>query len=159
MKKSEKILASILTMVIGVLLIAMKGDFIGILMTIAGVSLIVLGAIDLFTHALPSAVVKIVSGVLVIVCGWTLVEAVLYIVSALLLIVGILLLCDKLKKKLRCKSIWYASLEYATPIACILIGCLFLFHQTLAIELVFILGGVLALIEGAVLLVDAFLEE
>ena len=159
MKKSEKILAAILTMVIGVLLIAMQGDFIGILMTIAGVCLLVLGVVDMCSHALPSAVVKIVSGILVILCGWTLVEAVLYIVSALLLIAGILLLCDKLKKKVRCVSIWHTLLEYATPIVCILIGGLFLFHQTLAIELVFILGGILALLEGAVLLVNAFWEE
>lgn len=158
MKKSEKILAAILTMVIGILLIAMQGDFIGILMTIAGVCLIVLGVIDIFSRALPSAVVKIVSGVLVIVCGWTLVEAVLYIVSAVLLIAGILLLCDKLKKKARCAVIWHTLLEYASPIACILIGGLFLLHQTLAIELVFVLGGILALLEGGILLANAFWE-
>ena len=77
MKKSEKITAAILTMVVGVLLIAMQDNFIGLLMSIAGVCLIVLGVVDIFHHFIPPAVVKIVSGILIIVCGWVLVEAVL----------------------------------------------------------------------------------
>ena len=50
MKKSEKITAAILTMVVGVLLIAMQDNFIGLLMSIAGVCLIVLGVVDIFHH-------------------------------------------------------------------------------------------------------------
>ena len=47
MKKTEKLIAALLMMVIGVLFIVMKDKFIGILMTIAGVSLIVLGVVDI----------------------------------------------------------------------------------------------------------------
>ena len=158
MKKSEKIIAAVIAMTVGVLLIALQGDFISILMTIAGLALIVWGIIDLCLRRLSFGVVKIVSGLLAIVCGWTLIEAVLYIAAALSLIAGILLLCDKLKKKIACSGFLRTALEYAVPIMLILLGILFLFHQTLPIIFVFISGGAVIVLEGAILLTNALLE-
>ena len=155
MKRNEKIITAILTMIFGVLLIVMQDNFIGVLMTIAGLTLIVLGTIDIVQRFIPPAVVKIVAGVLVIVCGWALLEAVLYIVSALLLIAGILLLYDKIRKRVRCDALWQTILEYALPSVCIVIGVLLLFHQAVAVEIIFIVSGLLTLIEGTLLLVEA----
>ena len=81
MKKSEKIISAVLTMVLGVLFIVLKMDFVGLLMTLLGAGLIVFGIVDLIEKLVPPAVVKMVSGVIVIVCGWVLVEAVLYILA------------------------------------------------------------------------------
>lgn len=159
MKKSERIISAILTMVIGVLLITMKDNFIGLLMTVAGGCLIILGIIDVFHRVVPPAVVKIVVGVLIIVCGWALVRAVLYIVSAILLIGGILILYDKIKRKYRCVSIVYTVCEYAIPSVLIFIGALLLFHQAKAVNLIFILSGIFTVIEGGLLLLDAFSQD
>ncbi len=159
MKKTERIIAAVLTMVVGILLIAMQDKFIGILMSIAGACLIVLGVVDICHRYVPPAVIKIVSGILIIVCGWALVEAVLYIVSAMLLIAGILVLYDKIKKRVHCDTLFRTVLEYALPSVFILIGCLLLFHQTVALEIIFVLTGILTLIEGAILLVEAFENE
>ncbi|MBE7080801.1 MAG: hypothetical protein E7371_06155 [Clostridiales bacterium] len=155
MKRSEKIITAILTMIFGILLMVMQGNFIGLLMTIAGLALIVLGVVDIFQRFIPPAVIKIVSGVLIIVCGWALLAAVLYIVSALLLIAGILLLYDKIRKRVHCDVLWQTILEYALPSVCILIGVLLLFHQAVTVEIIFIISGLLTLIEGALLLVEA----
>ena len=159
MKKTERIIAAVLTMVVGILLIAMQDKFIGLLMSIAGACLIVLGVVDLCHRYVPPAVVKIVSGVLIIVCGWILVEAVLYIVSAMLLIAGILVLYDKIKKRVRCDTLFKTILEYALPAMFIAIGCLLLFHQAFALEIIFVVVGCLTLIEGSILLLEAFDEE
>lgn len=159
MKKSEKIIAAILTMTIGVLLIVMQDNFIGLLMTLTGICLIAFGALDIFHREVPPAVIKIVVGVLIIVCGWVLVEAVLYIAAAFLLIAGILLLYDKIKKRVVCDTPILTALEYALPTLCVLIGILFLFHQAVAIEIIFVLSGILTLVEGGVLLVNALLED
>lgn len=159
MKKSEKITAAILTMVVGVLLIAMQDNFIGLLMSIAGVCLIVLGVVDIFHHFIPPAIVKIVSGILIIVCGWVLVEAVLYVIAAMLLIAGVLLLYDKIRKRVVCDSLFKTILEYALPSVFILIGIFLLFHQAVALEIIFVVTGILTLIEGAILLIEAFDEE
>ena len=159
MKKSEKITAAILTMVVGVLLIAMQDNFIGLLMTIAGVCLIVLGVVDIFHRFIPPAVIKIVSGILIIVCGWVLVEAVLYVIAAMLLIAGVLLLYDKIRKRVVCDSLFKTILEYALPSVFILIGIFLLFHQAVALEIIFVVTGILTLVEGAILLIEAFDEE
>ena len=137
MKKSERIITAILTMIFGILLMVMQDNFIGLLMTIAGITLIVLGVVDIFQHFIPPAVVKMVSGILIIVCGWVLVEAVLYVVAAMLLIAGILLLYDKIKKRVCCDTLFKTVLEYAMPSVFIIIGCVLLFHQKLPISNLF----------------------
>ena len=159
MKKSEKIITAVLTMIFGILLMVMQDKFIGILMTIAGFALIVLGVVDIFQRFIPPAVVKIVSGILIIVCGWVLVEAILYILAALLLIAGILLLYDKIRKRVHCDMLWQTILEYALPSVCILIGGLLLFHQAITVEIIFIVAGSLTLIEGGLLLAEVFIDE
>ena len=156
LKKSEKIIGAVLVMVLGVLLIILQNRFIGILMTVLGVSLIILGLVDIINGCIPPAIVKIVAGGLVIVCGWLAVRAVLYIVSALLLILGILLLYAKIKSGAKNTRLPFLICEYAKSGICIGIGILFLFHQGTVVGLVFNTGGVLALVEGGVLLVDAF---
>ena len=111
MKKSEKIISAILTMAFGILLIALRSKFIGLLFTVAGIGLIILGLVDLFQKAVPPAIVKLVIGVIVIIFGWgELVKMILYIVAAILLIVGALSLYDKIKHRIAtrisCIRLW-----------------------------------------------------
>jgi hypothetical protein len=159
MKKSEKIITAILTMVVGIFLVIMQDAFVGILMTVAGVCLLGLGVVDIVNRLVPPAVVKITVGVFIILCGWILVEAILYVLSAILLIFGILLLYDKIKKRCRCDTILETVLEYAIPSGIILIGALLLMHQAIAVEIILIICGVLAVIEGGAVLIQTFNEE
>ena len=159
MKKSEKIITAILTMVIGVFLIVMQDSFVGILMTVAGVCLLVLGVMDIINRMVPPAVVKMTVAVLIIMCGWLLVEAVLYVAAAILLIFGILLLYDKIRKRYRCETPWQTVLEYGIPSGIILIGGLLLIHQAIAIEIILIVCGILAFIEGGAVLLQALEED
>ena len=140
-------------------MIVIKGNFIGVIMTVAGCGLIVFGIIDLLQRLVPLAVMKLVVGVLIIICGWTVVRAVLYIVAAILLIVGLLLLYDKLKRFCRRETLLLTICEYTIPCLLIVIGFLLLFHQATAVDLIFVLSGILTLIEGGVLLIDAFSSD
>ena len=159
MKKTEKLVAALITMALGVCLIILKGDIISILMTVLGLGLIAFGLADLFNGLIPPAVTKLVVGLVVIICGWAIVEAVLYVVAALLLIVGILLLYEKIRNKISCGSIWQTLLQYAAPAVCLVIGTLLLFNQGNTVEWVFIVSGTFTVIEGGILLVNTFFEE
>lgn len=159
MKKTEKIVAAIVLMALGIMFMILKNNFIGILMTIAGASLIILGIVDIVNRTIPPAVVKIVSGLLVIVCGWAVVEAVLYILSGILLVFGILMLYEKIKKRVRCATVWQTVIEYATAVICIAIGILLLFHQTSLVNFILLVCGLLTLLEGGVVLFLAFTED
>lgn len=159
MKKTEKIIAALCTMAFGVLLIVLKDNFIGILMTVAGLSLIALGVMDIIHHCVPPAVIKIVSGAFVIFCGWVVVEAVLYVLAAATLIFGVLLLYGKIKRGAPCETALLGVLEYALPCLCILAGILLLFHNCTAKNLIFILCGLLTVLIGVILLLYAIPED
>ncbi|MBQ8322348.1 MAG: DUF308 domain-containing protein [Clostridia bacterium] len=159
MKKSEKIISALLTVALGVLLIALRGRFISILMTVLGLGLIAFGILDLINKLIPPSVVKIVAGVVVIVCGWAIVGAVLYVVAGVLLIAGILLLYEKIKCRAHCNT-WYRTLcEYAVPALFIVIGILLLFNQGNTVDWVFILSGCFTIAEGGLLLVNALSDD
>ena len=72
MKKSEKIITACLTILLGVLLMVLKQNLIGVILTIAGVGLIVLGILDLLSRAIPFALIKMISGIFIIILGWVL---------------------------------------------------------------------------------------
>jgi len=146
-------------MVVGVLLIVLKGKFIGVIAAVVGVSLIVLGLVDAFGGGIPPAVIKIVVGVLIVICGFAIVRAVIYVISAVLLIAGVLLLYDKLKNGLRCIETPQRICEIAMPSVCILIGVLLLFHNAKMMNVILILCGILSFIEGGLILFNAFVED
>ena len=81
------------------------------------------------------------------------------IVAAILLIVGILMLYDKIKKRLYCAHLFHTICEYAMPSLFILIGFMFLFHQGNAMNFIFVVSGILTILEGGVLLVNALSND
>ncbi len=159
MKKSERVIVSLVLMALGVLFIILKDSFIGILMTVAGVGLIALGILDIIRRDYPQAIIKILSGVLLVISGWAIVEAVLYVLSGLLLVFGSLFLYDKMKNSRRCDSVWQGILDYSLPIIAIAIGTLLLFHRESVINVVFIVSGALTVVAGGLLLLGTFIEE
>ena len=159
MKQSERMISAVATVALGIILIVLRATFIEVLMTIAGLILIVFGIIDLMQKMVPPAVFKIVVGVIVIICGWAIVEAVLYVVAAILLIAGILLLYDKIRNKSICPVLWQTVCEYAVPVVFVLIGVFLLFNQGNTVSWVFIASGVFTIFEGGLLLVNSFYQE
>ena len=159
MKQMEKIISGLLTVVLGILLIVLKGEVISIIMTVLGVGLLLLGAVDLYNKRVPPAVVKLVLGIVIIFFGWVFVKAVLYLVAAALLITGILMLYEQIRHGDKCATLWQNVCRFATPIVFLLIGGLLLFNQGGTIAWIFILSGIFTIIEGGVLLLDAFLND
>ncbi len=158
MTKTEKGIVALVLMAVGVLFIILRGSFIGILMTVAGVCLISFGIADFIWRKVPQATVKIVSGLLLVISGWVLVEAVLYILAAILLIFGILALYDKIKNECIKVPLWRVMLGYATPVLCIAVGLLLLLQNVMETDVVLILSGVVAIVEGGGILLSTFIE-
>ncbi len=151
MKKTERMLSAVLTMVVGVLLIVMKDNFIGVLASVIGMGLISFGIMDIVNGNLPIGIIKISCGVLVIICGWLIVSAVLYILALLTLTAGGWLFYEKIKNRV-CGFWLYLLCEYAPSVLCMAIGLLLLFHAIISTGFLFITCGLLALSCGGVLL-------
>lgn len=154
MKISEKLISALLTVALGVMFIVLKQEVISIAMTVLGAVLIILGIMNLIQKAFTPGVIKIVIGAIVIVFGWTIVSAVLYIVAALLLVYGVYLLCVRIKERKKSMHTLDIITAYAAPAVCIIIALLLFFNQGGAVAWVFVVSGILLIVEGVLTLIE-----
>jgi uncharacterized membrane protein HdeD (DUF308 family) len=116
-------------------------------MSLIGITLVVLGIIDILRARVFSGVVKLVFAALVVLAGWLFVTLALYVLGAFLLIAGItqLIAISKLKIK---KLTLPAVMHIAQPVIYILVAICLFFNQGGAISWVFILSGVFLILDG-----------
>lgn len=151
--KNENVLSALFMILLGVLFVALKGQVLGIAMTVFGVALIVMGVLDIMASVTVLGSLKLIAGIAVIVLGWTLVEIVLYVAAALLIINGGVEIYRLYKNGFRLKK-QNLSL-FLAPAVQILIGALLFFNMGGAIDWVFIVDGIIMIADGVLLLVSA----
>jgi uncharacterized membrane protein HdeD (DUF308 family) len=156
LNKSEKIISSVFTIALGVLLIAMKGEMISAFMTVLGIALISLGVIEFLKKDIPRAVIIGVFGGLIIFFGWTIVTAVVYVLAAIVLIVGILAAYDCVRFRSKCFCVTEFLFSLAPSALCILIGVLLFFNE---LEWCFLVVGGLTILEGGLLFIMSINEK
>lgn len=145
--KSNELLTAIALILIGGLFIIYKGEVISIAMSLIGITLVVLGIIDILRSRVVSGVVKLVFAALVVLAGWLFVTLALYVLGAFLLIAGITQLIALSKLKIK-KLTLPAVMHIAQPIIYILVAICLFFNQGGAISWVFILSGVFLILDG-----------
>lgn len=145
--KSNELLTAIALILIGGLFIIYKGEVISIAMSLIGITLVVLGIIDILRSRVVSGVVKLVFAALVVLAGWLFVTLALYVLGAFLLIAGITQLIALSKLKIK-KMTLPAVMHIAQPIIYILVAICLFFNQGGAISWVFILSGVFLILDG-----------
>ena len=156
MKKTEKIVVALLTLLLGIALLILRGSLISVLMSVVGIVFIAFGIIQWIKGQIVLAVIKAVIGIVLIICGWTVVSAVLYVLAAAVMITGILLLYEQLKNQGCGATLLQKIAAFAYPIVCILIGFFLLFNNGNEEQWVFIVSGSLTVLEGGLLLLSAF---
>ena len=156
MKKQvpNNLIMAIATVVLGVLFIVLKGEVISIAMTVLGVALIVAAVIDFVNKKLTEGVIKAVLGAVVIICGWAFVKVALYIMAAVLLIYGILQLIEAIKATGKKSKVLNTVWRLVEPVLTIIIAVCLIFNQGGAVEWLFIVAGVILIIEGMVSLIN-----
>lgn len=151
MKNLGNNVSALAAIVIGALLILMKGDVISIAMTIAGVACIIFGILDILNKKTTSGLTKLVAGVLVLVLGWVIVDIALTVVGVILIIVGAVGLLEVFKKK---ASKAKRGKKLLKNVLYLLIGALLVFNLGGVIDWTFIVAGVLLIVEGITMLFD-----
>ena len=89
MKKTERLIAAITTIALGILLIVLTGTTVQIITSIFGVLLLVLGVLDLIAKETRVGIVKGLIGIFILAFGWLISSIVLYVVSVVLLIAAV----------------------------------------------------------------------
>lgn len=160
MEKTNKYISAAIMMAIGLLLIILKGGIIGILLTALGVALIVMGILDAVQRKdVARCVIKCVVGAVIILGGWLFVAVMLYILGALLVIVGILWIIKLVQRHTKGANLIGTITAYLVPALYILIGVCLFFNQSAFVDVVFIIVGVIVLVDGIIQLVNAIKED
>ena len=160
MEKTNKYISAAIMMAIGLLLIILKGGIIGILLTALGVALIVMGILDAVQRKdVARCVIKCVIGAVIILGGWLFVAVMLYILGALLVIVGILWIIKLVQRHTKGANLIGTITAYLVPALYILIGVCLFFYQSAFVDVVFIIVGVIVLVDGIIQLVNAIKED
>ena len=151
MKKNEKLIASVVTVALGILLIALKVVTVQIVASVFGVLLVVLGILNLAYKQTLIGALECVFGVLIIAFGWWISSVVLYLLSICLFLIAFWLIFEFWRGRCE-RSFSVASLlQYVQPILIILIGVFLFFHQGDDREWVFVVAGIFTVLEGAIM--------
>lgn len=134
--------------VIGLLLLILKGRVISLILTIVGVLLLISAFVDWRNKLANRAIGKAVAGACVLAFGWLFVNLALYIVAAVIIAVG-------LKQVVAIKngspvnlSVQEKVVLYAKPVLTVLAGIILFFNQGGVIDWVFIVVGIMLIVEG-----------
>lgn len=159
MTKTERTVTAVLILLLGTLLITLRGTFLEMLLVVGGVVCIALGAIDVFQSCVPPGILKIVGGGLLILCCVFVVKAIMFVLASVLSVVGVLLLYDMVKQRKCRRSVFLKICDSALPILLLSIGALILFAEGEGEDWLFIVCGILTILIGALQLSKAFIEE
>ncbi len=160
MEKLNKYLSSAIMIAIGLLLIILRRGVVEILLTALGVFLIVMGILDAVQRKdVTRCVIKCVIGAVTILLGWLVVEVMLYILGALLVIVGVLWIVKLVQRHTKGENVIATIMEYLVPSLYILVGVCLFFNQSAFMDVMFIIAGVIVLVDGIVQLINSIKED
>jgi hypothetical protein len=154
-RRKEKFIASIITIALGVLLIALKGVTVQIVTSVFGVMLIVWGVLDIVSREMLLGAIKCIFGMFILSFGWLILSIVLYLISILLLIIAVWWVCELWRVRcVRCFCLT-SFLLYAQPILLALVGVFLFFHQEEGRDWLFVLAGIFSVMEGSIMFADS----
>ena len=145
----QAIINAIALIVLGILFCIFRAGMINVLLTIVGVVLIGLGIYDIVKKNYIPAVIEIILGIAVIVCGWTILDIALLVLGIGLVIYSvyqIIMIAKDFKKKG-----WMALIK---PIITLIIGVFLIVAKWLLVDWVFIVIGVIFIINGIMALLQ-----
>lgn len=147
MKKDSQLLIRIGLIVLGVLFVMKRSGVIHIAITMIAVVLLLSAIYDFIKKQTRNGVIKGIIALCVMVFGWLFVELALYLIAALLLFYGIGQLIQTVKQKPG------GYLPYAVPVFSLIAGCCLLFNQGGTIDWIFVVVGIVLIVDGILSLV------
>ncbi len=141
---TNNLLSFLFYAVVGALLIILKGGSLGILMTVTGVLLAVLGLVAILKDGdLLKGIILIVAGIGIVYLGWKIANIVLLVLGIILIVKGIL---DLLKA---CKNGFFASLP---ALITILVGVLLVISKWALLDVMCVIAGVIFIVNAVLVL-------
>ncbi len=155
MNQKGNVASAIGSILLGILLIIMKGKIITVAITILAVFVIIGAIADFMTGLTNIAIMKSVAGVCILVFGWIFASLAFYILAAGIIVMGLLQI-SAIKKTMPVNlTVAERFQEYFKPGLMVVAGACLLFNQSGTIAWAFIATGVLLVINGLMTLTGA----
>lgn len=158
MNRQNALLSGLISIILGVLFIIFKAEILNWMMIGLGVLLIVMGVLDIANKNLIPGIVLLIVGILTIILSSTIIWLLLYILGVLLMVLGIVLFVQLFNTKRKYRSGLLNFISFLVPVFYILIGICLCFNQTSFINTVYIIVGVLLIVQGTLNVVYGAME-
>ncbi len=152
-KIDSRIFSGIISVVLGIMFITLKGGVIGIVLTIIGLAAIAMGISDFVNNQTTPAIIKCIIGILILVLGWVLVDIALYVVAGAFIVFGIYQIASAVKLANLCAPSQKVLL-FVKPVATLLAGLCLFFNKNGVIDWLFIIIGALILAQGVISILE-----
>ena len=153
MKNLQKLIPSLFTIIVGILFVMLKGGVLAIAVNVIGIALVVLAVLALVNKSIPLCIVYAVMAAVVFVAGGLFLTIAIYLIAAILLIHGIAQLYALFTAK-KLRSAGATAILLVAPILNVIAGICLLFNVSGTIAWVFMLVGVLLIIDGVMSLAN-----
>ena len=137
----SNIISAFIYITIGVLFCIFKQEIVSWAMTITGILLIVKGVMDAISNRTTPAVIAIIIGALLFALRFILVDFIVKVFGIILVVSGISQLANGTKKK---------AISLITCLLTVIGGCLIIFFSGETLSLMFIISGILFIIDGVI---------
>lgn len=160
MKNTSQLLSALMTLVIGILFIVLKGSVISVCLTILGVVLLVLGIVEIVRKYYVTGVIKAILGAGVLVVGWVLLEIAVLVVGAVLALYGIVDIFKAIVAFFKNKEQKMIAkiFNFIAPILCIVAAVFLLTSKGEAYDWAIVVAGVFFVIDGFFALIGALAD-
>ena len=161
MTRSSQFVSALMTLILGILFVILKGEVVGIALTVFGVVLIITAILELIRKNIASGIIKAVLGIAVLSFGWMLLDIALLVIGIVLIVFGVLELIKRIiaifkKKK---NKLLATILGFISPVFSVVAGYFLITSSGEAVGWAIILGGVLLIINGVLALIEALASK
>lgn len=150
--KLNKQITAIIAIVVGLMFIAMKGEVISIALSVLGAGFLIMGIMSIAKKEQQKGVLGIIAGAAVLIFGWLFVNVALTVVAVLMILFCGMNLVGNLKNDGYPMSTVQTIKVYSKPIMGLVAGICLLFNQGGTVAWVFVLAGILFVLEGIMML-------
>ena len=160
MRKATGLISGIMTLILGILFVVLQNRLVSIAIGVLGITLIIMGVIDLIRARYVMGVLKILFAVGVLTFGWLIIDIWGIIIGVALLLYGALTLIRRIKAPNKHRRLFSTAIGFIESALCI-IGAIFLIGGGVGevISWAIIAAGVIFIIEGILAIVGTLLAQ
>lgn len=141
---TNNVLTCAMYAIIGLLLIILRGESLGILMTVVGLLLLAMGIVDVVKNKeTVKGIIEAVAGLAIIVFGWTVASIVLLIFGIFLIVKGVMELFQNMSN---------GFMAMLSSIVTIIIGVLLVIAKWTLLDVMCLVAGIIFMINAALVL-------